>query len=288
MGVGVVSLVGIIYSLASQGTALQGNLQLKNLNLLPKCVSLTVTPQEVKPKLPNTMGITDVTATVTFSDGKNYVTSLAWTGTNGTFSQPTEVKRSSNLPFINPFIVDGSGNPASVTVKVTSIVGAQNSPACQGGVTIKTPYTPTADNAMPPTSSVKPVADPCADLKAKIDNGTATPTDTANYQKRCQEKPPVVDPCIDLKTKVDNGTATSQEIDLYEKRCKPFETPQPTPQPLPPVTYSPAPPTGQTPPPPTSTTPPPPTTPTSEPTPPPTTPPTPPTGSTGTTTAVPN
>lgn len=97
------------------------------------CTGITLTPNYV-----NAPGSTPYIATVTFSDGKSYNTTVNWTGTNGTFTKPAnETSMSGASPnlyqYTNTF--DTQSTTASVTAKVTSVQGATNSAICQEGVT---------------------------------------------------------------------------------------------------------------------------------------------------------
>lgn len=79
-------------------------------------------------------GTTTLNATVSFSDGKNYETELAWNGSNGTFEQ-SKTKHQSNSPFQNTFTAKDSD--ANMNVKVSSVAGAENSEICTVGIDIQ-------------------------------------------------------------------------------------------------------------------------------------------------------
>lgn len=99
------------------------------------------TCQQIKltPNYMTAPGQTDYTATVSFDDGKSYLTTVHWDGTNGTFSKNADEQHQSGLssnPYHYTNTFNTSSTTASVTAKVTSIDGANNSQSCQQGITI--------------------------------------------------------------------------------------------------------------------------------------------------------
>ena len=126
------------------------------------CTGITLVPNYV-----NAPGQTPYTATVTYSDGKSYNTTVNWTGTNGSFTAAANETKQSGIPptlaqYLNTF--NATGATASVTAKVTAIQGATNSAKCQEGYTWHqkpvcssislTPNTLTAPGTTPFTATV--------------------------------------------------------------------------------------------------------------------------------------
>lgn len=94
----------------------------------PVCVGVNLTPNTL-----TAPGSNPYTATVQFSDGQTYNTTVEWTG-NGTFTNGNTQSGSTNS-FQNTF--NTSATTASVNVKVTNLPPTvDNSPACQQGATV--------------------------------------------------------------------------------------------------------------------------------------------------------
>lgn len=101
----------------------------------PVCESVTLSPD-----VPTVPGTTDLTANVTFSDGKEHLVTLQFSGENGLFKNDaasSEMTQSSTAPFTETFSTEESS--ASITAKVIKVVdqNVENSPACQKGITIR-------------------------------------------------------------------------------------------------------------------------------------------------------
>lgn len=97
----------------------------------PYCTGITLTPSSL-----NAPGSTNLSATVTYSDGNSYNTGVTWSQTGtGTFSAVSPQTHSSSTTFDNTYTT--ASDTASVNAKVTSVpAGVDNSPICQNGTTI--------------------------------------------------------------------------------------------------------------------------------------------------------
>jgi hypothetical protein len=97
------------------------------------CTAITITPSQLY------IGQTALSAKVTYSDGKSYSTVVTWTGIGGTFINNTIQEQQSSADFMSTFATSSNVEGSSATAKVTGATGANNSPACQEGVTVSTP-----------------------------------------------------------------------------------------------------------------------------------------------------
>jgi hypothetical protein len=136
------------------------------------CTAINLTPNDVAAP-----GTTGYAARVTFDDGKSYPATVAWEQTNGSFSEATTQSHSTSAAFTNSYSTDQ--NAGSVTAKVTSITGANNSEACQNGMTAeKTPPPPPSATCTGITLTPNEVAAPGTTgyaASVTFDNGQSYP-----------------------------------------------------------------------------------------------------------------